>query len=128
MFGKGVEEDALPLPQGSRSTMQTLHIPNGHTASPFNIPPPPSPELPQRSFTLTRETKRTTVDTKNAIVELDALIPLLRMCNLHIHPCDYTDREAFFSQLRNLDLSREDRMRPGWDKYFMTLAGLASLR
>lgn len=122
--------DAQKSPRTARSkqpSVQLLHIPNGTTASslPLPNPPPPSPELPQRSFHLPRDLG---TDSKTTSVPLEALKPLLRMCNLHIHTSEYSSTDMLFSHLRNLDLSREDRMRPGWDKYFMTLAGLASLR
>lgn len=32
------------------------------------------------------------------------------------------------ASLRGLDLTNEERLRPGWDQYFMNLASLAALR
>jgi dCMP deaminase len=50
------------------------------------------------------------------------------MCNLHIQTSSFGNLEDLKAHLKELDLTKEDRMRPGWDRYFMTLAGLASLR
>jgi hypothetical protein len=123
MYGDAKAQQAeLPASKTKKASAQTLHIPNGTTASSFTIPPPPSPELSQRTFT----TKpRAIANIDNATT---ALAPVMRLCNLHIDISAYESTEMLYSHLRNLDLSREDRMRPGWDKYFMTLAGLASLR
>lgn len=114
--------EATALKQKKQSSAQTLHIPNGTTAASFTIPPPPSPELSQRAFSTKPRAIPSNANTSNA------LAPVMRLCNLHIDISAYESTDMLYSHLRNLDLSREDRMRPGWDRYFMTLAGLASLR
>lgn len=108
-----------------RSSMQTLHIPNGHTASSLTLPtiPPPSPDLSVRKSN-GAEMAAVSFDRKGS----DPLAPLLRMCNLHIQTSRFASLGALHAHLANLELTKEDRMRPGWDRYFMTLAGLASLR
>lgn len=105
-----------------KPSMQTLHIPQGDSASTLNLPTfaPPSPDLSRRaSYTSVSGPSR---------ASKDALAPLLRMCNLHIQTSAFANLEDLRAHLREADLSKEDRMRPGWDRYFMTLAGLASLR
>lgn len=120
-----------------RASTQTLHIPTGHTAATLHIPAvsPPSPDLSSRGSTA-QDPFLASGSTSNGFnppafpstVSRDPLAPLLRMCNLHIQTSGFADLDALYSCLRNLDLTKEDRMRPGWDRYFMTLAGLASLR
>lgn len=124
MYGDANSQMAASKTAQKQASSQTLHLPNGSTASAFTIPPPPSPELTQRSFTIAkaRGVKKDTSTISNA------LAPVMRICNLHIDISAYESKDVLYSHLRNLDLTREDRMRPGWDKYFMTLAGLASLR
>ena len=103
-----------------KSSMQTLHIPHGDTASTLNLPtvPPPSPDL----------SRRASYSGSACSYPSSPLAPLLRMCNLHIQTSSFGNLEDLKAHLKELDLTKEDRMRPGWDRYFMTLAGLASLR
>jgi dCMP deaminase len=114
MFGN--HEAASRKQRNDKNSMQTLQLPNGNTASTFHLPtlPPPSPELSSRAF--------------STPAKQDALAPLVRLCNLHIQTGLYASLEELHAHLKQLDLTKEDRMRPGWDRYFMTLAGLASLR
>ncbi|CED82548.1 dcmp deaminase [Phaffia rhodozyma] len=41
---------------------------------------------------------------------------------------NYTTLEDLWAYLEKIDLEDGERLRPGWDRYFMTLASLASLR
>lgn len=111
----------VQTPKKKKSTMQTLHIPHGDSASTLNLPtiPPPSPELSRRaSYASANGTEQSQ----------SPLAPLMRMCNLHIQTSAFASIEDLRIHLKELNLTLEDRMRPGWDRYFMTLAGLASLR
>lgn len=107
--------------------IQTIHLPNGSSSTTqLTLPPPPSPELVLRPIShLTLSEKRS---SPSSSIGQEPLAPLLRMCNLHIQTSDFANVQELYKFLKKLDLSKEDRMRPGWDKYFMTLAGLASLR
>lgn len=46
----------------------------------------------------------------------------LRICN------NYENQDDFFQALRALDVTDRERLRPGWDAYFMSLARLAADR
>ncbi|KAL7006828.1 Deoxycytidine monophosphate (dCMP) deaminase [Cystobasidiomycetes sp. EMM_F5] len=128
MFGPTPSEVDIREEQGlmssSSTSTQTLHIPNGHSATHMtvNTLPPPSPELSKRFIS------RPPSPHKLEHTHKDPLAPLMRMCNLHIQMSRYPTTQDLRRHLRILDLPKEDRMRPGWDRYFMTLAGLASLR
>lgn len=125
MYGDATAQKPASKSAQKQASGQTLHIPNGSTASSFTIPPPPSPELSQRSSFAVAKAREVKKDPSQVS---DALAPIMRICNLHIDISAYESKDVLYSHLRNLDLTREDRMRPGWDRYFMTLAGLASLR
>ena len=118
MFGEGqTSESASPL-RKKTSFVHTLQIPLGHTASQVTLPtiPPPSPEIRPRALFMGERRQHA------------PLSPLLRMCNLHIQTSSFTTLQDLHAHITELDLTKEDRMRPGWERYFMTLAGLASLR
>ena len=142
-FDEFVEEDDQDTfgPPSSRSTaddeisrlkssMQTLHIPIGHSASAVTVAtqPPPSPEITARVAFPNFSRQDTGQTSHTPSTHREPLAPLLRMCNLHIATSVFASVHDLYLYLKKLDLPKEDRMRPTWDRYFMTLAGLASLR
>lgn len=56
------------------------------------------------------------------------LADLLPMVNLTVRPAAFQTLEALHQHLARLNLTDDQRVRPSWDDYFMTLAELASLR
>lgn len=59
--------------------------------------------------------------------DLASLRSLDHMVNLHILNV-YRTLPDLYAYLDELNLSNPERLRPGWDTYFMQLASLASLR
>ena len=118
MFGEGQTKDSSSPLRKKTSSVHTLQIPLGHTASQVTLPtvPPPSPEIRPRAPFLSERRQHA------------PLLPLLRMCSLHIQTSSFATLRDLHAHVTELDLTKEDRMRPGWERYFMTLAGLASLR
>ena len=49
------------------------------------------------------------------------------LVNLHVINA-FESQEALYNYLDDLDITDVERLRPGWDSYFMQLAALASLR
>ena len=59
--------------------------------------------------------------------DMPSLRSLDQMVNLHIVNL-YQNLQDLYAYLDELNLANPERLRPGWDTYFMQLASLASLR
>lgn len=57
----------------------------------------------------------------------EGLAPLLHRAQLRLLNSS-SSLAAMRASLRSLDLTNEDRLRPSWDHYFMSLSSLAALR
>ncbi|GAA98589.1 uncharacterized protein L969DRAFT_95179 [Mixia osmundae IAM 14324] len=99
----------------SVSGASTIHLPYSHA----NLVLPPPVLQSARSEGML-------APPKDALAK-SALAPLLRIAHLTLQT-HWPTLDELYRYLDSMDLLDGERLRPGWDTYFMTLAGLASLR
>lgn len=119
-----LESDALafgPAASDEFSDMNSSHfglLEAGNVSSPTlqghtrELTPPGSPAFPLSAH----------AQSHSPSLAATAHLPQLKVIN------SYRNVDSLYHYLDALDLPKTDRVRPGWDEYFMTLASLASMR